>query len=155
LHSCKITKDEFLDAFLSNQILYAPINEHVLEFWKVRDEPNILFTFYEDMKRDLASVVKQTAEFLGKSITQEKTEKLCDHLSFDKMKKNPAVNKETEIEILKKSVGEKYSKEEFSFVRKGKVGGYKEEFNEQQIKRIEEYANHPDFEKFGFAYKYS
>lgn len=126
----------------------------MLEFWKVRNEPNILFTFYEDMKRDLASVVKKTANFLGKSINQEQIEKLCDHLSFDKMKKNPAVNKEAEMELLKKSVGENFSKEEFSFVRKGKVGGYKEEFNEEQIERIEKFANHPDFEKFGFAHKY-
>lgn len=155
LHSCRITKDEFLDAFVSNQILYAPFNEQMLEFWKIRDEPNILLNFYEDMKRDLGSVVKKTAKFLRKSITDEEVEKLCDHLSFEKMKKNPTVNVEHETKILKESVGEKYVKEEFSFIRKGKVGGYKEEFNEEQIKRLEEYANHPEFKKFGFAYKFS
>ena len=33
--------------------MYSPFFPHLDEAWKVRDNPNILFLFYENMKKDL------------------------------------------------------------------------------------------------------
>lgn len=149
LYSIEASKSEFIDAFVNNKVPFTPMNSHVLEFWKIRDEPNILFLFYEDMKRDLKSVVKKTAEFFGKSFTQQQIDELCNHLSFENMKTNTTVNKEKELSLWSKSDGN------FSFLRKGRVGSFKEELTAEENQKLDEYLNFPDFEKFGFAYKFS
>ena len=66
----------------------------MLSYWTRRNQPNILFITFEEMKSDLPSVIRRTAEFLGKTLTEEQVERLADHLSFKNMKNNKAVNKE-------------------------------------------------------------
>ena len=40
--------------------------EHVAEWYKVRNDENVLFLLYEEMKADLKGNVMKIAEFLGK-----------------------------------------------------------------------------------------
>lgn len=135
-------------------MLYSPMNEHVLEFWKIRNNSNVLFIFFEDMKRDLDQEVKKVMKFLGKNFTQEQIDKLCDHLSFESIRKNEMINRNEELKIFKESFGKKYDPNEYSFVRKGKVGGYKEELTADENDILDEYSKCPEFEKYGFVYKY-
>lgn len=151
IHKCKGDIDDFLEALISNEIIHTPLHEHVLDFWKMRDQKNLLFIFYEDMKRDFDGEVKKLANFLGKSFTQEQIDMTCDYLSFDKMKKNPKLNFKEQSEDLKVL---KEDSNEFKFLRKGKIGSYKEELNEKQIDKLKKYSKHPDFEKYNFEYKY-
>lgn len=44
-------------------------------------------------------MIKVTAKFFGKEFTQEQIDVLCDHLSFNSMKNNPAVNYEAVVEV--------------------------------------------------------
>ncbi|KAG5678030.1 hypothetical protein PVAND_007737 [Polypedilum vanderplanki] len=154
LHAYKGTKEDFFEAFAKDLTLYYPFNSHVLEFWKIRNNSNILFLFYEDMKKDLENEVKKTMEFLGKKYSQDEIEKLCKHLSFDSMKQNKMINKNDEIRMLKEAAGEKYSEEEFSFIRKGQVGAYKSEMSAEQNQMLDDYCNDPKFKEFDFAYKF-
>ena len=50
------------------------------------------------MKQDLPSIIKKTAAFLQKPISDQNVINLVDHLSFKNMKKNKAVNKEDFLE---------------------------------------------------------
>ncbi len=95
--------DIFVDAFLNDVCgYYTPFLQHVLEFWNLsKKESNVLFIFYEDMKRDLAAVIKKIGKFLGKEVSQADLPRLLDHLSFDKMKNNAAVNKQEWIKVSK------------------------------------------------------
>lgn len=142
MEKCEISVDDFIEAFTSDQMLYSPYNEHVLEFWKMRKEENLLYLFYEDMKRDFDGAIKKLASFLGKTFTQEQIDIAVNYLTFDKMKANPKINMSG------------MTTKNFAFMRKGKVGSYKEELTEEQIKKLEDYSKHPEFQKFGFEYKF-
>ena len=71
------------------------------EYWNVRHMANVCFITYEEMKCDLAAVVKKVSSFLGHPVPEEKMAAFVDHLSFDKMKKNAAVNKQDFVEVTK------------------------------------------------------
>lgn len=144
-----------MKAFLTDQILFAPYNDHVLDFWKIRNEPNILFLFYEEMKRDLDKEVKKTANFLNKSLTQKQVDELCQYLSIDSMRKDPMCNYDDILYAMRTTI-RNYEPldEEFQFIRKGIVGGYKEELSEEENQSLEAYANNSELKKFDFAYKY-
>ena len=43
--------EEFAECFMKNQVFYAPYFKHIMESWALRDHPNLLFLFYEDMKK--------------------------------------------------------------------------------------------------------
>jgi hypothetical protein len=115
------TFDEFCKLFLFNKISYGPFHKHVMSFWDVKDKPNILFLTYEEMKKDLAGVLQKVAKLLGKTLSNEDSLKLQHHVSFESMKKNPAVNKESIMQDVKNAGGKLIS----PFIRVGKVGGYK------------------------------
>jgi len=155
LHLYAGTKETFLKAYVNDQILFAPFNPHVIEFWKIRDEPNILFLFYEDMKRNLDQEVKKAMKFLGKNYLQDEIGKLCDHLSFDSMRKNSSCNNEKLVKFLKENrmTDDQAKKEDFCFIRKGQVGSHKSELTAEINEILDKIMNDPELEKCGFAYK--
>lgn len=135
-------------------MFFSPMNRHVLDFWKIRNEANVLFLFFEDMKRNLEQEIKKSMKFLKKDYSQDQINKLCQHLSFDSIKINKAVNKNEELEKFVTSVGGKFDPNEYTFIRKGQVGGYKEELSARENEMLDQYAKYPQFEEFGFEYKY-
>uniref|UniRef100_A0A1B0DM58 Sulfotransferase domain-containing protein n=1 Tax=Phlebotomus papatasi TaxID=29031 RepID=A0A1B0DM58_PHLPP len=77
--------NDFLDIFFNDATIYAPYDSHIIDFWNMRNEDNILFFTYEEMKKNLPNVIRRTAEFLGKCYTDEQITSLADHLSLEKM----------------------------------------------------------------------
>lgn len=129
-HYCKLVHglhgsfDEFCDLFIQGKTPIGPIWDHILGFWEQRDEPNLLFLKYEDMKKDLKASIRQVAAFLGKDLTEEQVAALDDHLSFNSMKKNPALNLEPILVMMEKPSLDKTNPNE-TFIRKGQVGDWK------------------------------
>jgi len=112
----------FAQRFMRNEIMQGPFFPHVEEAWAIKDHPNLLFIFYEDMKKDLRSVISRVSNFLDAALTVDQVEKLVDHLDIKNFRKNPAVN----MTDMAKMVG--FMSGPGNFVRSGKVGGWKEEF---------------------------
>jgi len=84
--------EKFADYFMNDEVYYAPFFGHILEGWAKKDHPNVLFLFYEDMKRDLRGEIDKVCSFLGRTLSEDQLQKLTKHLHFDSCTKNPAMN---------------------------------------------------------------
>jgi len=76
--------------------------------------------------------------FLGKSPPEMEIQRLVDHLSFQSMKSNPAVNNDESTELLARLHGQE---RKTHFIRKGKVGSGKEELSAESIRRLDEWIS--------------
>jgi len=128
--------DDFCDIFLADNAPIGPVWPHMLAFWQKRDDPNMLFLKYEDMKKDLSSTIYKCAKFLNVEdcITHEDVLRLCDHLKFDRMQKNPAVNIESYLSF--NNDNEHGAK----FIRKGQIGDWKNYMSNELSERFDEWT---------------
>ena len=138
--------EDFAELFLNDMCgFYTPFITHVLSYWNQRLLPHVLFITFEEMKEDLPAVIKKMAYFLGENITNDDVMTLENHLSFDNMKKNAAVNKQEYAQFLHELYNEQYGKEEAppkgEFMRKGKVGNWKEHFSNDLLQRFIQWEN--------------
>ncbi|XP_049544025.1 luciferin sulfotransferase-like isoform X2 [Anopheles darlingi] len=131
------TKEAFLDGLLEDRVMYCPQVRQTLDFWALKDQPNVLFLTYEAMKRDLRSVLPSVCEFFGKSYTDAQLDELAEHLSFDQMKKNPATNNDQIVRNAMRMNGREG--EHFEFMRKGIIGDYKNELSEEYIAKFDRF----------------
>ncbi|XP_049938384.1 luciferin sulfotransferase-like [Schistocerca serialis cubense] len=122
VHGISLSLDEFLECFLADVVQFTPYWTSVLEFWNLRNEPNILWNTYEEMKQDLGAVIRKTAAFLGKSVTDEQLHQLEGHLSFTSMRANRATNCSDVMLSLRTSIGLPPPPSDQTFMREGKVG---------------------------------
>ena len=100
------TFEALADAFVKNEaMLYAPFVHNVKGYWEKRRDPNILFITYEEMKRDLPDIIRKVSSFLGKPVAERDIPGLADFLSFNKMKANPAMNKQNFVDVSTSSCG--------------------------------------------------
>jgi hypothetical protein len=124
--------DSFFADFLEGKngaSIYGGWLNHVLEWWKRRDEPNILFLRFEDMRKDPHKAVRTIAEFIGvESLTDELVETVIRNSSFQSMAANPTVND-------RKKEGAKFG---ITFLRKGIVGDWKNHFTAEQSREFDE-----------------
>ncbi|XP_064596154.1 sulfotransferase 1C4-like [Liolophura sinensis] len=121
---------EFSELFLQDKMLFSPWVDHVREFWKRRNDENILFVTYEDLATNLSHEVEKIAKFLNKPLSREQVATIVDHCSFDSMKKNDKVNyRWWDDRGFTNNIGT-------GFIRKGKVGDWKNFFTPEMDKRV-------------------
>ena len=95
-------------------MIYVPFFPHVLDAWNKRHHPNMYFIFYEDLKKNLRKEIEKMANFLGKELTEDQIDRLNQHLKFENIQKNDAVNNERY-----RKAG--MSDNEGKFIRKGTI----------------------------------
>ncbi|KAF2892848.1 hypothetical protein ILUMI_13327 [Ignelater luminosus] len=134
LEGWRIDLESFAKVYMADKVAYGSIWKHIFGYWEKRNSLNILFIKYEEMKANLPAVIKRAAKFLEKQLTEEQIKLLTQHLSFESMKNNKAVNIEDFVDKLKKS---NFPMEDGAFIRSGIVGKYKEELSPETIKRFD------------------
>uniref|UniRef100_A0A1B6EYI4 Sulfotransferase domain-containing protein n=1 Tax=Cuerna arida TaxID=1464854 RepID=A0A1B6EYI4_9HEMI len=121
----------FLEGFIQDKACFSPFWGHVLSYWNIRNEPNIFYLTYEEMKQDLRSIVRKMEEFLGVRYSEDEVTTLVDHLSFSSMRNNKAVNFVDAMPADKK---------EMRFMRQGETGAWKKEMDPQFVRRFDEWT---------------
>ena len=65
---------------------YWPFWSNIRSWWNVRQLPNVKFSHFNDMKKDLAGSINDVANFLAISHDKKTFEKIVEHCTFDYMK---------------------------------------------------------------------
>ncbi|XP_075212042.1 luciferin sulfotransferase-like [Lycorma delicatula] len=132
--------ETFMEGFLEDKLVYSPFWEHVIEYKKLENEPHVLINSYEEMKQDLPGVIRRTAQFMGKDLSDEQVSELAHHLSFKEMKVNSAINGEEFIKEVKEKHEMPIEDPELTFIRKGEVGGWRKEMSEKLVEKFEQWT---------------
>ncbi|XP_035791328.1 luciferin sulfotransferase-like [Anopheles albimanus] len=138
LHGYNGSRETFFEAILQDLVMFQPQIAHTLDFWSISNEPNVLFLHFEQMKRNMYSVLKEASTFLGKPYTSQQLQSLEKHLSFDVMKDNNSANHSELLRMMKSISGVDVDKG-FRFMRKGQVGSHREELEPEYITRLTAY----------------
>ncbi|KAJ8982719.1 hypothetical protein NQ317_019510 [Molorchus minor] len=128
------TFDDFCRLFLAGKLTYTPFWEHIFPYWERRHQSNILFVKYEEMIKDLPTVIRRVAQFLEKDLTDQQVAFLTDHLSFASMKKNRSVNYDTLVEFNKKH---NLTNFDGAFMNSGTVGSHKTKMSPEWIEKFD------------------
>ncbi|XP_024274559.2 sulfotransferase 2B1 [Oncorhynchus tshawytscha] len=119
--------DEFLDSFLEGSVSYGSWFDHV-KGWTSQAGvlANGLYISYEEMWLDLQGSMERISSFLHCPLVGDELTNSLRHCSFSSMSDNAMVNY-TQIpkEIMDHSKGK--------FMRKGKIGDWRNTFTEEQI----------------------
>ncbi|KAG8335827.1 hypothetical protein J6590_059362 [Homalodisca vitripennis] len=127
---------KYWDYFERNLNPWTPYWSHVNEGWKLKSHPNVLFLFYEEMNKDIKSTINQVSEFLlGSRLSEKDTDRLANYLDITNFRSNPAVNYQPLREAGILVEGEQ------GFIRKGKNGGWVEEFTPELNKRADKWIH--------------
>ncbi|CAJ1049798.1 sulfotransferase family 5A%2C member 1 [Xyrichtys novacula] len=117
---------EFLNRFLEGTLSYGSWFDHV-EGWtsQTASTNNLLHITYEEMLLGLHGAIKRVSSFLKCPLLEDEVNNCVKHSSFNSMKHNKMVNYTMVAqEIMDHSKG--------SFMRKGKIGDWKNMFTEEQ-----------------------
>lgn len=117
--------DELFELFYQGKVYYGPWFDHVISWWKHKDDPDVLILKYEDMKEDLPGAIRKIATFIGKELPLETLERIVSQTSFNAMQKEGNSN----FSFLRGFKG--------LCIRKGEVGNWKDYFTEDQSKRFD------------------
>jgi hypothetical protein len=108
-----------------------------------------LLVRYEDMRTDPRAVLKDIVLFMGISAAEAQIEHAVEYASFDNMRKLEASNDPSagSRRLMPKDLG---NTESFK-VRRGKVGGYRDYFSDDQLSVIDAYIAENLHASYGYA----
>ncbi|XP_077989338.1 sulfotransferase 1C4-like [Glandiceps talaboti] len=121
--------DDFVERFVEGKVAWGSWFDHVLGYWNHRNDGNILFLQFADLKKDLPGQVRKIADFLGKPLTEEQIKIVSDWCSFENMSKHPNSN----LSCIPKQF---YNANAGPFMRKGSVGGWTDTFTPAQNDKL-------------------
>ena len=129
---------DYWQAYMRGKVINGDYCEFNREYWKLRDQENVLIVRYEDIVHLPFQEIRKIALFLGYSLSAEKISTIVHNTTFSVMSKNEATNV---------SLSDGKTK----FMRQGKAGVWKDWLtvaqNEAMDKWISEnfFSNGPHF----------
>ena len=112
--------DDFFEMIKVGHLVYGDYFDWYMDWNKYRNNSNVMFVHFEDMKENLEAAIRNLAAFIGKPLTDEKNNDIVKYCEFDSMQKDTAkISKFVNTEIS-------------PFMRKGTVGDWKNYFSQEQ-----------------------
>ncbi|GIY14921.1 hypothetical protein CDAR_601641 [Caerostris darwini] len=152
--------DQFFEMFLSGDVDFGDYFDHLLGWYEHRNDPNVLFVTYEEIKEDPGTVILKMASFINDEKYAEPLRKdpellneVVKYSSFQYMKEAASKRAEEKAKEYKKqelnSVNTLAQNSEIkidvlkiinvsNLVRKGVVGDWRSHFSEEQCARLEQ-----------------
>lgn len=132
--------DAFVEDWIKGKISYGSLVDHVAA-WKeskvvsmLEQQSKVLFVQYEDMKASPLKTVETIARFLGLKRSAEELQQVVKNTSFEVMKANLEKFQPRSVRWIREAEG----KEQFTFIRKGKIGDAKKVLSAKQAELIDE-----------------
>jgi len=123
------TWDEHFQLFMDGDLTFGHYFDHVLPWWEAsREDKNILFLKYEDMKKDHAGNVAKIASFLDLEADSALIDKVVTLSSFKSMKNGQNTN----FDWIPQQEGVP------GHFRKGDIGDWRNHFTEEQSQQLDE-----------------
>ncbi|XP_045911509.1 cytosolic sulfotransferase 3-like [Micropterus dolomieu] len=122
--------NSYIHKFMEGKIVFGPWYDHVNGWWKKKQTySKIHYMFYEDLTEDTGREIDKLCHFLGLSPTAEEKQRITDRVQFDNMKKDDMTNYST-LSVMDFKIS--------PFMRKGKVGDWKNHFTVAQSEQFDE-----------------
>uniref|UniRef100_A0ACB8FS84 Uncharacterized protein n=2 Tax=Sphaerodactylus townsendi TaxID=933632 RepID=A0ACB8FS84_9SAUR len=109
---------EFLEKFLSGNVIYGSWFDHVKGWMEMKGRPNFFYITYEELQQDLRGSVEKICQFLGKELSSQQMDSVVEYASFLKMKENKKSN-------YSELPADKIDLKKGKFMRKGISGDWK------------------------------
>ncbi|KAM7298884.1 sulfotransferase 1C2-like [Ixodes scapularis] len=155
-----LTFEQYFEMFINGRVGYGDYIDHLLAWYKHRNDSNVLFFTFEQLKKDKRGHILKIADFMGEQYGKVLREdevllnKILDATSLESMKKVfknglktimsslaslPPESRPESLNVYKSmSVVSRNFKSTGEFLRKGEVGGYMDHFSPEQIFRIKD-----------------
>lgn len=117
------------DEYFTEWMAFGSWYRNVQSWWPHRGDANVLWLRYEDLQQDLAAALDRILAFLDIELTQTQRERVLEHSTFSWMKQNS--ERFTRISDWGMNLFKPGG-----FIRKGRVGGYKELLTWDQEQQI-------------------
>ncbi|KAL7020045.1 hypothetical protein ACKWTF_011361 [Chironomus riparius] len=147
-----IKLEDFLEDFLSDNVMYCPYREYVWNFLNLPDYENILYLTYEEMSADLDGTIQKVGKFLGKTVSEENASKIKDYLNFEKMKNRKTNDNKFAYKKMMQIMHPNLNND-VTFIRKGVIGGYRSDMPKEYADRIDYWYAESGNLNQGYNYK--
>ncbi|XP_050027122.1 sulfotransferase 1C2-like [Dermacentor andersoni] len=150
--------DAAFQEFVSGDMIWGDYFDHVCGWYARRDEPNVMFLLYEDIKRSPHEVTERLAQFLGDewlesvALDESALDMIVHHSSYDFMKEHATrtvhrfekakgeddkKNEEEEEDDVDDVVVQAPALRTRTFARRGTVGDWRSTLNAAQERQLE------------------
>lgn len=118
---------KFIDNYFSGKMPTEQLDgewypDHVLSWYKHKDDENVKFVCYEDLAKNMAAEIRNVANFLGIELTDSEVVSIREKCTFEYMRQSSSGTPLQDI---------------FKLFRKGQVGNWREFFTDEQSERVD------------------
>lgn len=121
----------FFRLFMRGWVAWGSWFYHVKGYWRHRNDPNLLFLFYEDMVRDLEGAVRRIIAFCELDVPEERVPEIVRRCGFAFMKEHEE-KFDYAFELLVDQ-----GMTPGAFIRKGLAGEWKSALTAEQAERFD------------------